>query len=357
MSENTNTALRPKKRIWLRILLGFLAVLFGVMAVLYGYFFSKYTQVYDKAESALPEITVEQTYDEIVSVNEDYAAAMAAATANLAPKPVVEATSDILQDKDVYNVLLIGTDERSDYTDNARGDTCILLSLNTSGDAPVVSLVSLERGMGVPILRGEYAGEWDWLTHTFRYGGATLLLEEVSECFKIEVDHYVRVNFAAFEAGIDAIGGVDVTFDEAEKQYFIDGYKLETAVVGVNHLNGKHALNYARLREIDNDWRRIERQREVIISAIDRCRHLSPAQINSLVDTLLPMVKTNIPQTKIAEMLLLVPQLRYVSVQQATIPQEDTYGSMTGLGGRSMFAVDFEANTAFLKEFLYPQIK
>ena len=159
------------------------------------------------------------------------------------------------------------------------------------------------------------------------------------------------------KGGRVTIGGVDVTFDEAEKQYFIDGYKLETAVVGVNHLNGKHALNYARLREIDNDWRRIERQREVIISAIDRCRHLSPAQINSLVDTLLPMVKTNIPQTKIAEMLLLVPQLRYVSVQQATIPQEDTYGSMTGLGGRSMFAVDFEANTAFLKEFLYPQIK
>jgi len=271
MSENTNTAVRLKKRIWLRILLGFFGLLFAVLAVLYGYFLSKYSQVYDKGTSSLPEITEEHTYDEIVSLNEDYVAAMAAATANLAPMPVVEATSDILQDDDVYNVLLIGTDERSDYTDNARGDTCILMSLNTSGDVPVVSLVSLERGMGVPILRGEYAGEWDWLTHTFRYGG------------------------------------VNVTFDEAEKQYFIDGYKLETAVVGVNHLNGQHALNYARLREIDNDWRRIERQREVIISAIDQCRHLSPAQINSLVDTLLPMVKTNIPQTKIAEILLLVP--------------------------------------------------
>ena len=355
MSENTNTAVRPKKRIWLRILLGFFGLLFAALAVLYGYFLSKYSQVYDKGASSLPEITEEHTYDEIVSLNEDYVAAMAAATANLAPMPVVEATSDILQDDDVYNVLLIGTDERSDYTDNARGDTCILMSLNTSGDVPVVSLVSLERGMGVPILRGEYAGEWDWLTHTFRYGGATLLMEEVSECFKIEVDHYVRVNFDAFRAGIDAIGGVDVTFDEAEKQYFIDGYKLETAVVGVNHLNGQHALNYARLREIDNDWRRIERQREVIISAIDQCRHLSPAQINSLVDTLLPMVKTNIPQTKIAEILLLVPQLRYVEVQQATIPQEGTYGSMIGLGGRSLFAVDFEANTAFLQEFLYNQ--
>ena len=67
------------------------------------------------------------------------------------------------------------------------------------------------------------------------------------------------------------------------------------------------------------------------------------------------MVKTNIPQTKIAEILLLVPQLRYVEVQQATIPQEGTYGSMIGLGGRSLFAVDFEANTAFLQEFLYNQ--
>ena len=38
MSENTNTALRPKKRIWLRILLGIFGVLFAVLAVLYGYF-------------------------------------------------------------------------------------------------------------------------------------------------------------------------------------------------------------------------------------------------------------------------------------------------------------------------------
>jgi len=44
-----------------------------------------------------------------------------------------------------------------------------------------------------------------------------------------------------------------------------------------------------------------------------------------------------------------------VEVQQATIPQEGTYGSMIGLGGRSLFAVDFEANTAFLQEFLYNQ--
>ena len=260
---------------------------------------------------------------------------------------------EIAGDDHVINILLIGTDDAgSGFSANARGDTCMLFSVNTAGDHPVISLVSFERGMGVPILEGQYEGQWDWLTHTFFYGGAELMLKEIRHCFRVDVDYYVRVNFHSFIAGIDAIGGVDVYMDAEEASYFINGIKYP-AVVGMNHLNGRMALNYARLREIDSDWQRIQRQREVIESAINQLRKLELADADALINDLLGLVRTNMDEKIITELLLLLPSLPSATVQQMTIPQSGTFGGMTGMGGRSLFSVDFQVNSEILHEFLY----
>lgn len=257
------------------------------------------------------------------------------------------------KDDHVLNILLIGTDDAGNgFSTNARGDSCILLSVNTAGKNPVISLVSFERGMGVPILEGQYEGQWDWLTHTFRYGGAELMLKEIRYCFKVDVDYYVRVNFHSFIAGIDALGGVDVELDRAEANYFIDSYDYP-AVVGINHLDGRMALRYARLRAIDSDWQRIQRQREVIESAINQLRTMKLADADRLINELLTLVRTNMTEEVITELLFLLPSLPNATVQQMTIPQEGTYGGMTGMGGRSLFAVDFDINSQILHEFLY----
>ena len=175
----------------------------------------------------------------------------------------------------------------------------------------------------------------------------------VEDAFKVQVDYYARINFGGFEQVVNAVGGVTVYLDEAEARYFIDGHIDYGAVVGPNRLDGRRALAYARLREIDSDWQRIQRQREVIFSVLDQCRELSLTELNELADVILPLIKTNIPEGKIAELLLLLPQLPNAQTQQATVPQHGTYGGMTGLGGRSLFAVDFETNAKFLHEFLY----
>lgn len=260
---------------------------------------------------------------------------------------------DVINDDHVINILFIGTDDAgSGFSTNARGDSCILFSINTAGDHPVVSLVSFERGMGVPILEGQYEGQWDWLTHTFRYGGAELMLKEIQYCFSLDVDYYVRVNFHSFIAGINAIGGVDVEFDREEANYFINNFDYP-AVVGTNHLNGSMALKYARLRAIDSDWQRIQRQREVIESALNQLKKLELADADTLINELLGLVRTNLDEETITRLLLLLPSLPQATVQQMTIPQEGTYGGMTGMGGRGLFAADFEVNTRILHEFLY----
>lgn len=268
--------------------------------------------------------------------------------------PTVPSTVPPQYTEHVTNILLIGTDERTQsFSTKARGDSCMLLSINTSGSAPVVSLVSFERGMGMPILSGQYAGQWDWLTHLFRYGGAEMMIQSIETCFNIKIDHYVRVNFATFTAGIDALGGVDVTFSSREAEYF-NKYSDMNAVVGTNHLNGTNALRFARLRSIDSDWQRIERQRKIIAAAINKLKTKNLTELDTLITTCTKLVRTDLTQDAITKLLLeVVPGLPNVTVQQMTIPQKGTYGSQKVMGGRSAFAPDFAENTRLLHNMIY----
>lgn len=342
----------PKISLWKVVLLTFLVVCFLLIVLLYGYFHSKYAQIYQGDY----EQTLSEDYEGTVNASAELTEAMRESTIYMGveDREAVEASGEVLWDDNVINILLIGTDERTDgtYSENARGDAIMLLSVNINEEIPKVSLVSLERGMGVPILKGPYAGQWDWLTHTFRYGGAELLMAEVSECLKVDVAFYVRVNFNIFIHGIDMLGGVTVNFDAAEAEAF-KAMGLESAVIGDNHLNGEMALNYARLRYIDSDWVRIQRQREIVLSVLESCRGRSFEELDALVDSLLPLVKTNIPESKVAEFMMLLPRMRKAETQQMTIPVEGTYGHMLGMGGRSLFAVDFETNSQILQDFLY----
>lgn len=332
-----------------------LVLLVGILLLAaYGYYRSKIAMLQPDETVNYEDMTLNASQEqELNQEGQELSDELAGILEGLDDLDPITAKGDVVQDDHVLNILLIGTDERTkNFSTNARGDSCILLSINTAGDAPVISLVSFERGMGVPILDGQYAGQWDWLTHTFRYGGAELMMREIEECFKINVDHYVRVNFYSFTAGINAIGGVDVYLDQAELNYFTTNYGF-SGKVGTNHLNGEMALNYARLRSIDSDWVRIQRQREVIASAFDQLKKMDLAQADALINELLTLVRTNLTEEVITELLFLLPSLPNATMQQATVPQSGTYGSMTGMGGRSLYAVDFQANAEFLREFLY----
>lgn len=255
----------------------------------------------------------------------------------------------IYDDKDVVNILLIGTDERTkQFNTNARSDSMILISINKEKDT--VKLVSLERGMGVPVLSGQYEGQYDWLTHIFRYGGADLLMETVETCFRVKVDHYVRVNFNTLTQIVDSIGGVEIDLTSKEAAYMSAYFDVKS---GTNLFDGSEALFYSRIRSIDSDWGRVVRQRNVIQSAFMAAKGLSLTEINSAVNEILPLIQTNLTKSEIAALIIEAPSLVGKEMDQMTIPKKGTYGGMTGMGGRSLFAVDFTANAETLQDFLY----
>ncbi|MBQ7801724.1 MAG: LCP family protein [Oscillospiraceae bacterium] len=267
---------------------------------------------------------------------------------------------EIWEEEDVLNILVLGTDERTkELNVNARSDAMILVSINKKDNT--VKLVSLERGMGVPILDGQYEGNYDILTHIFRYGGADLVTRTVREVLKVDVDYYVRFNFYAVKQIVDMVGGIDMELTAAEasrlngsdisKNATTDDQK--TLVEGMNHLDGGVTLAFARLRSIDSDWRRIERQRKVIIAMVDALKDSTLTELNDLVTEALPMVQTNLTKLEIAELMLYAPKFLSASFDQMTIPKQGTYGGATGLHGQGMFAPDYELNSQILHDFLY----
>ena len=265
---------------------------------------------------------------------------------------------DIYSDSNVTNILLLGTDERTEeFSENARADTIMVLSLNTKEHT--MKLVSIERGIGVPIPgRND-----DWITHTFRYGGAALTMQTVRDCFKLDVERYVRINFNFMSKAIDTIGGVDIelTQEEADhlntskKNYYESGSDIQTVTAGWNHMNGDTATAYARIRKIDSDWTRIERQRTVVQAAINQVKNMDILTLNKLADELLPMIQTNLTKSEITSLLLEMPGFISAGAQmeQMTIPTYETCWNSVGVDGRKMIGVDFEANAQILKEFFY----
>lgn len=260
-------------------------------------------------------------------------------------------------DEDVFNILLLGTDERTaEFSANARADSIMLLSLDKKDNT--MKLVSLQRGMGVPVLEGQYKDQYDWITHIFRYGGADLMLKTVREMFNVDVEYYVRVNFNTFTQLIDSVGGVDIELTELEAQGLNGEVKTNARAkhmmyAGMNHLDGYDALQYSRLRYTDSDWQRVQRQRNVIHEVMVKAKNMGILELNNSLDTVLPLIQTNLGKTDLLGLVSYFPAVLGGEFEQMTIPASGTYGSMKGMGNRTLYAVDFKTNSKILSEFLY----
>lgn len=349
-------------KLWIRIVAIVLVVVLALGLVGYGYFHSKYRLMnISDGKFAGTEVSAEgDSQDELE--NEELQ------SREIEEKQAIEATGEIEEDKAVFNILLLGTDDRTTkFNDNARGDTCILLSINRETNQ--VHLVSFERAIGVKIPSGEYEGQWDWLTHMFWYGGPYLMTRQIRENFKVDVTKYIRVNIRTFMELVDSVGGVDIDMTEAEcnninhpegtftagniKGMHVENEVQQDLVPGINHLNGATAMCYARLRAIDDDWHRVERQRKVILAAVENLKKLSVTELDKLLNNVLPLVQTNLTEGDIASLIPEAATFVNMDYDTTTFPLKHTYGLMDGMCGRKVLALDFETNAEELQNFLY----
>lgn len=254
---------------------------------------------------------------------------------------------DPLENANIKNVLLIGSDRRS-TGENGRSDAMILVTMNY--DTGKVHLTSLMRAMYVCIPRSD-GDVWGMLNASYSWGGPKLLISTIENNFRIHIDHYVVVDFESFKLAVDLLGGVDIELSGTEASHIQSGLQA-----GMNHLNGTEALRFCRLRYIDNDFMRTGRQRKVVEALMKKALTTDLSTLMSLAEQILPYVNTNMTNTEIMSYLLKAPGLLGSSITQRMLPIENesgkTYTGMIYVNGREMYKVDFETNIKALHEFM-----
>lgn len=256
----------------------------------------------------------------------------------------------------LVNILLIGQDRRPGQG-RQRSDSMILVSINKSNST--ITLTSFMRDQYVQI-PGYSPNK---LNAAYAIGGMKLLSQTLELNFGVRVDGMVEVDFGGFENIITLLGGVKVTLTKEEAEYLNGLYNANflasPVVVGENRLDAEQALVYARLREIDTDYHRANRQRKVIMGLIEAYKDLPVDQMLSLLDEILPLVTTDMSNAKIFHYAMgCFPMLATAKIQTLRIPLDGTFvGGMVevrpGFYGWFQYNIDFEDNKKALWEVFY----
>ena len=227
--------------------------------------------------------------------------------------------------KEPFVVYLSGVDTRGELTEKARSDVNILAAVNP--ETKQVVLINTPRDYYVDLAG---TNSKDKLTHAGLYGVQTSM-DTLGNLYGVDVQHYIRINFAGFINIVDALGGVDVYSDQAFTSVGSPGYYDPTTFAeGWNHLDGKSALAFARERHAfaSGDIQRGINQMKVIDAMMNKIK--SPTVLMSfskLMDAVSDCFVTSLSQEQISAL---------VRMQLASLSDWDIQSyAVTGTSGKS----------------------
>lgn len=271
----------------------------------------------------------------------------------------------------VLNIMLIGEDTRGKKVleSGTRADSAIVASVNL--DTKQIKLTS--------ILRDAYA-YWettpgDESTGHFgkingamsTYGGDIhTYISAVENLYKIKIDNYVIVNFTSFEKIIDNLGGVELELTSAEineinnhqKTYggvYID--KTFDGTKGTLKLSGKQALAYCRIRKIDSDNMRANRQKICLTKVLNNLKGASSVQLLKILNDMVPYIRTDMPKSNIvstAKYALKEGWMNY-AVKSSNLPEyrNDENGAGGNFYGAWCWKADYPMDAYMLQMDIY----
>ena len=266
----------------------------------------------------------------------------------------------LISDKDVINILLIGTDARS-LNEKARSDVMLLISANQKTKKIVITSFMRDIYTYIP------GYGYNRLNTPNSIAGPDYLIETLEYDFGIDINNYALVNFYAFADIIDELGGIDMELSNSEVDFINrQAYYGEQATLGVGtgaifldyssdgryHLNGTQALAHCRNRSsAAGDFDRTSRQRAVIGTLIEQARSLPLSELYNLANVVLPMVTTDLTQGDCLSLLLKSGDYLGYEIETCSIPAVDY--SLVMISGMSVIQINFESNAAYLQDVIY----
>ncbi|MEK0396358.1 LCP family protein [Lactobacillus delbrueckii] len=202
------------------------------------------------------------------------------------------ATSARIAAKKPISILVLGVDQGLEgRNDNGNSDTIILVTVNPT--TKKATMTSIPRDTLTEIL-GETSNTSYYMfkvNSAYQFGGSSGSVKTVSAMLNVPINYYVEVNMKALESLVNALGGVDVNVPFSFSYDWCDFKK------GKQHLDGRHAIAYARMRYDDprGDYGRQLRQRQIIQAVVKKGLSVNGlANYQKLLKVFAKYVKTNL---------------------------------------------------------------
>lgn len=261
--------------------------------------------------------------------------------------------------KGYWNIALFGLDATDKKLDKGwRSDSMMVASINLdTGDIKLVSVYRdtyLNRG-------NDYYSK---ANGAYKNGGAEQAIGMLNMNLDLDIKDFVTVNYQGLIDCIDGLGGIYLDIDSAELKHInnyqitiandvLDGNYNPVKETGYQKVDGLQAAAYCRIRyTAGDDFKRAERQREVIQAIQDKAKESDAATLVKVFTKVINNVYTSISQEDILAMLKEVAN--YSIVDEGGFPHQDlrTVGDI-GTKGSCVIPVDLEKNVQWLHEFLF----
>lgn len=260
--------------------------------------------------------------------------------------------------KGYRNIALFGVDSTTGaLTKNTRSDTIMIASINQ--DTGECKLVSVYRDTYLNLSNDSY----NKCNAAYAKGGPEQAINMLNMNLDMNITDFVTVGFAGLTDTIDALGGVYIDVDSSEISH-LNNYQLciaedlkrsytPVSETGRQLLDGLQATGYCRIRyTAGDDFKRAERQREVLLAVADQAKKASLPQLTSTADAVFDEVYTSLDLSEIVDMLGNVGTY-YIS-DHAGFPQETNRTVATiGSKGSCVIPLSLEDNVRWLHKFLF----
>ena len=339
MDKNADIRSENKKRRWIKsipLLIVELVVLFLAVGIMY---------VVVTTTSEVEHMNIDEKN---ITINEEVIEAMK-----------IEVVNDETA-KGYRNIALFGVDSRDgDLGKGTRSDTIIIASINQ--DTQEIKLVSVFRDTFLNLGNDSY----NKCNAAYAQGGPEQAINMLNTNLDLDITDYVTVGFDGLIDAVDSLGGIEMEITEKEISH-LNNYQLSMAKkMGVDYtpvdhtgrqvLNGMQATAYCRIRYGGgDDFRRAERQRDVLTAMMNKAKGASVGELTGMVDAILPEIQTSLGVNEIVSVLGSIAS--YNVVASDGFPFEDSRaGADVGSKGSCVVPDDLEENVIALHEILYPE--
>lgn len=259
--------------------------------------------------------------------------------------------SELVSSGSVKNILLLGVDARvGQNAEETRSDTMMLVSFDTKHHTIKLTSFLRDTWLYVPTL-----GYNQRLNAACSSGGYQGVVDAIEYNYKIDIDGYAVVNFEMFKVLVDSLGGVEVDVTEAEAKEVTNHPGVYGDVVlesGKYKLSGEQALAYCRIRKIDTDFVRTERQRTVMSSILSSAKHSGMFKLLNMAYRSAPYIETDLTKTQIIGLAATAAICITGDIQQEKVPFEGTW-EYASIQGNSVISIDLDANRQKIEDYIY----